>query len=409
MLGVVPYLAVTCLIPADDFRLWWRTPKYFGVADAFLTALLLSAFVVGTLIPSLIKRRRESRESRVVVSAGQQKVLLWAGRVFLVLALIGYASWAVAAVSRGYGRQQLHAALTLEQGALLSARTEYLTTLPGITTLTQVGPLALICLLLDRWTSGRRHTLGLVVLVSFGLARGFFNAERIALMELAVPVIVLAATIRPKSRRRQHSALWATLPIVGPLILATVFGALEYTRSWNDFYARHSDTNFVGFALRRLGGYYATAGNNSAIVLTYDSTNSLIPRYTGQFLWNFPIVRSFMHIDNSATNGAEYSSYLYARYGNLEFNNPGGILPAIIDYGLAGAIVWWGAIGLLIGICYRTMRSGELRGLVLYAVIYVGVLEMGMLFYWGLGRAFPVIAGGLITWMLLHRARARED
>ncbi|GAA4639075.1 hypothetical protein GCM10023196_099290 [Actinoallomurus vinaceus] len=403
-------MAITCLIPADDFRHWWRTPKYFGTADAFLTALLLGAFVVGTLVPNLVKHRRhESRKPHVIVSPGQQRVLLWAGRVFLVLALIGYVTWAVAAVTRGYGQQQLHAALTLEQGALLSARTEYLTTLPGITTLTQVGPLALVCLLLDRRISGRRHTLELVVLASFGLARGFFNAERIALMELAVPVIVLAATALPKSRRRQRSILWATLPLLGPLVLAAVFGALEYTRSWNDFYARHSDTNFIGFVLRRLGGYYATASNNSAIVLAHDATNSLIPRYTGQFLWNFPIVRSFVHIDNSATNGAEYSSYLYARYGNLEFNNSGGILPVIIDYGLVGAIAWWGAIGLLIGICYRTMRSGELRGIILYAVIYVGVLEMGMLFYWGLGRAFPVIAGGLITWMLLHRARARED
>ncbi|WP_460343938.1 O-antigen polymerase [Actinoallomurus acanthiterrae] len=410
ILSVLPCLAIACLIPADDFRLWWRTPKYFGTAEALLTALLLGAFVAGTLVPNLIKRRRhDSRNPHEIVTVGQQKVLLWAGRVFLILALIGYVTWAVAAVSRGYGKQQLYDAIALQRGVLQSARGEYLTTVPGITTLTQVGPLALICLLLDRRISGRRHTLGLIALASFGLARGFFNTERIALMELAVPVVVLAATALPKGRRRQHSILWAMLPLLGPLVLATVFGALEYTRSWNDFYARHSDTGFIGFVLRRLGGYYATSSNNSAIILAHDSTNSPMPIYTGQFLWNFPVVRSFVHIDNSATNGTDYRSYLYTRYGNLEFNTPGGILPSIIDYGLFGAVVWWGAIGLLIGICYHSMRSGELRGLVLYAVIYVGILEMGMLFYWGLGRAFPLIAGGLITWMLLHRARARED
>ncbi|MFL6055672.1 MAG: hypothetical protein ACJ72W_22640 [Actinoallomurus sp.] len=409
ILIVLPCLAITCLIPGNDFRLWWRTPKYFGTADALLTALLLGIFVVGTMVPNLTRRRTQARSPQLIVTAAQRRVLLMAGRVFLGLTLVGYVSWMVAALSRGFGKQQLLGALSLEQGALLSARGEYLTTVPGLTTLTQFGPLALILLLLDRRINDRRHTLWLTVLATFSLARVFLNAERLALMEMAVPIVVLCAAMQPKHHRKQRTWLWAMIPLFAPAAVTTIFGVFEYTRSWNDFYARHSHIGFGTFVLRRLGGYYATASNNSAILLHHYAPSAPM-NFTLPFVSDAPILRwSFRHIHSGVVSRPDGWSALLMRYGNLEFVNDGGILPTITDFGLAGALAWWGAIGLLIGICYRSMRSGEIRGLIVYAVTYLGLLEMGLVFYWGLGRAFPVIVGGFVTWLLLHRARAGEE
>jgi oligosaccharide repeat unit polymerase len=405
ILVVLPCLAVTSLVPDDDFRRWWRTPKYFGGGDITLIALLIGVFIIGTMVPNLTCRRGQPRTPQMIVTTTQQKVLRSAGSVFLGLTFVGYAAWAMAALSRGYGKEQLYGALNLERGVLLGARSEYFVTVPGVTTLTQFGQLALICLLLDRRISGRRHMLGLTVLAILCMARVFLNAERLALMEMAIPAIVLAATLLPKASRMQRSWMWAMIPLLAPVILATLFGVFEYTRSWNDFYARHSDTGFGGFVLRRLGGYYATASNNSAILLAHHPSSDGPPQFTVRFIWDFPIIRTFF--PHSAFGSDEWSTLLL-RYGNLEFTNGGGILPAIADYGMAGALIWWGIIGLLLGMCYRSLRSGELGGIIVYAVTYVGLLEMGMIFYWGLGRAFPVIVGGLVTWVLLHRARVRK-
>ncbi|GAA0351021.1 hypothetical protein NE235_23720 [Actinoallomurus spadix] len=406
-MSVLPCLAVTCLIPADDFVEWWRTSKYFDGTDAVLTLLLLSAFIVGTLVPNLTHRR--IRKSKVLVTPGQQQVLVRAGRTFLALTLIGYVAWAMAAVSRGYGLAALHSTLSLEPRALVTAKLIYFATVPGVTTLTQFGPLALICLLLNRRIGCQRHTWELSALIGASLTRVFFNAERIALMEMAVPLIVLTAATLPSTRRPRRTWIWAMMPLLAPVALGLFFGAFEYTRSWNDFYAQHSDTGFGGFIMRRLGGYYATASNNSIILLDHYPSSSLLPQFTLPFLWGFPIVRSFLRADSGFVSGLDTWSSLLMRYGNPEFTNDGGILPAIADFGLAGALIWWSAVGLLIGICYRAMRSGQPSGLIFYSVTYIGVLEMGLLFYWGLGRAFPVLAGGLVTWALLHRTRLREN
>ena len=83
------------------------------------------------------------------------------------------------------------------------------------------------------------------------------------------------------------------------------------------------------------------------------------------------------------------------------------ILPDNSSIGLLGALVWSGAIRLLIGTApshaFRRMRQ-----IILYVVVYVSILEMGVLFT-GAPPRLPLMIDGLITWILLHSARPRED
>lgn len=198
---------------------------------------------------------------------------------------------------------------------------------------------------------------------------------------------------------------WALLPMLAPVLLAIVFGAFEYTRSWNDRYQQYGHVGFGEFVLLRLGGYYATASNNSAVLLTHMAPYAKLPYFTVPALWNFPIFKSLVNAHDVAGADPHHWMLMLARYANPEFNNQGAILPAVADYGPVGALAWWAVIGLMLGVCHRSLRAGELHGVVLYAVVYVGLLEMGRIFYWGLGRAFPVIAGGVVIAMLLRRAR----
>ncbi|MEV5754583.1 O-antigen polymerase [Actinoallomurus sp. NPDC052308] len=407
VLVALPCLAVTWYIPDQDYRLWWRTPKYFDSAACLTTLLLLGAFVVGAIAPSLARRRSIVRGSRVTPTADQQRILAQAGRVFVVLTLIGYAVWALLAISRGYGGDQLGSALLLDRDTLIGAKEEYFSTAPGVTTLTQFGPLAIVCLLLDRRISGHRHRWALALLATLVLARVLINAERLALFEAVVPLIVVAAALRSgRSARPRHRLWWALLPMVAPLLLAVVFGLFEYTRSWSDRY-QHEHIGVGEFVMLRLGGYYATASNNSAVLLTHLAPYAKLPCFTIPVIWNFPILKSLFNVHGALDAGPHHWMLVLAQYGNPEFNNQGAILPAVADYGPVGALVWWAVIGLLLGVCYRALRAGELHGLVLYAVLYVGLLEMGRIFYWGLGRAFPVITGGILLAVLLRRAGLR--
>jgi oligosaccharide repeat unit polymerase len=411
VLAVLPGLVIAWITPADTFRLWWRTPKYFTSADALIAGLLLGAFVAGTSVPSFVRRGAAAECPQMTVTAAQRNILLQAGRVFSGLTLAGYAAWGAIAVARGYGGQQLDAVLSLRPGALLADRHHFLAPVAGVTTLSTLGPLALVCLLLDRRITGRRHTAALVVLVGAALVRTVLNTERLALIEMVVPAVVLAAAVLPKDvRETRRPWFWAMLPLLAPLALTVIFAVFEYTRSWNDFYSQHSHLAYSEFIMRRLGGYYAVANNNSAIVLAHSAPLITLPFFTVQFVWNLPILSSLFGGHHTFGSGpADSWMTLLWRYGNPELNNEGGVLPSIADYGLPGALVWWGVVGLLLGICYRSLRAGELRGLVLYAVLYVGLIDLARIFYWGSGRAFIVIVGGIILALLLHRSRARQE
>ena len=99
---------------------------------------------------------------------------------------------------------------------------------------------------------------------------------------------------------------------------------------------------------------------------------------------------------------------VYERYGNVEFNNPGNPSGIFIDYGLVGALAWWGAIGLLIKNLlplHALRRTAWTNSLCRHLCRHP---PNGNALRFGFGRAFPVIVGGLITWVLLHHARARE-
>jgi hypothetical protein len=407
LLAGLPCLAVTWLTPDSRFRLWWQTPKYFDATYGEISLLLLGAFALGAVLPSLARRSTTPAAGpHLTVTAAQGRILLRAGQVSLALTLTGYAVWATMALSRGYGGAQFHQTLGLEQGTLLSSRYQYFSTLPGITTLTQLGPLALVCLLVDRRTNHRPHTLALSVLAVLTLGRAFIDAERLALLEMVIPAIVVAAALRsPHAGKPGRTWFWAMLPLIAPMALAVVFGIFEYTRSWNDFYAQHSGTGFVEFALLRLAGYYATASNNAVILLNHLAPSIPVPFFTVEFVWTFPLFGSLFDVNHLLGQDAMAWSTIFKAYGNAEMINDGGLLLAIADYGLVGALIFCGALGLVLGTCYRSMRSGDIYGLVPYAVLYVGLLDLERIFYWGLGRTFPIIVGAIVTSALLYRAR----
>ncbi|MEU3756698.1 O-antigen polymerase [Streptomyces olivoreticuli] len=421
LLVVVPGAVTAAVVPPELFDAWWHTPKYFDARAAVLMAAGLGTFMAGALLVSSPHHQAplDSHDSpapgpnaSICLSPVQQKLLGRAGQVLVSLTLAGYLVWAVVAVVRGYGWEQVLAVARLEKGGLEAGK-QLLHPVSGVTTFTQFGPVAVACLLLHTRATGRRHILALVVLTMLACLRALLHAERIALIELLMPAVVIAVVLAPRARQRQrawHRLVpgrrgWAWAPLAGLLAAVSLFAVFEYTRSWK--YYRGQGDGYVAFVLHRLGGYYATSANNSALLTDHIAAAHHLPYYTVEFLRRAP---GFSHAVAALTpqlvwHGPSPRNEILA-YINPALNSEGGLLIPFYDYGATGAVLVWVVLGYLLVRCYRLARAGSPGALVAYSVLYIGILELGRDFYWGQGRFTPTLTAALVLAWLLRRSGA---
>ena len=78
----------------------------------------------------------------------------------------------------------------------------------------------------------------------------------------------------------------------------------------------------------------------------------------------------------------------------------------IFDLGVPGAFAFWGVAGLALGWAFALFRRGDIRGLVLYPVLFIGLLEAGRILYWPQGRALPSIAAAVFLGVRLRSLSA---
>ncbi|MEU1568286.1 polysaccharide biosynthesis tyrosine autokinase [Streptomyces mirabilis] len=400
-LVVGPSLLWATLAKEETFLGHWGTPKYLTSSQSLWFAACLGVFVLFTRVAA---RARSSQAARIMqVTEEEASLVQAAGRVLFWLTVFGYVAWICIAIARNADLALVRAVLEGDVGAC-SRLKRHLHPVAGITTFTQFAAPAVVCLMADRRISGRRNTLLICLLVTLGAVRALLYAERLALVEVLVPMLVVQAAWPTASRGRRRQLGWALLPVAAPLAMATIFGAYEYVRSWA-WASRDGRHDLLPYMLNRLSAYYATPYNNSALILEHIAPRLRLPYYTVDWFWSFPLTRFLL--DRNQYLGVDPDALwadIRVRYANPEFNNQGFAGPQA-DYGYAGALLWWAVVGLLIGMCYQTMRAGRLSGLLLYAVIYAGLLEMPRYHYWAQGRATPALAAGLILVFLLSRAR----
>jgi hypothetical protein len=400
------------IIPESMYRTYWRTPKFFDVTALRMTLACVGMFTCGAMAGAF--RRLYS---------GQPSDADWAERMpwaFLYrvynacfyLSLFGYAAWAWAAVSRGATLELALGVLRGDKGASYAMKEVYLGTISGITTLTQ---LAIVCLLLavligvrEGW---RRVIPKCGILLVLTVIRALLNSERLAVMELALPAAVLFVRLvivdSPRFSRRIWNLLRAA-PALGYSGLIVVFGASEYFRSWINFYAGR-DMSFWQFVSTRLLGYYVTALNNGALLAQrIDPTGA--PFFTLHLLWRFPVLsgivdRLYPNLTLAANETDPYMRHL-AVEANPEFNNGSGFLFPVLDFGFAGALLYWLLVGIACGVLYRQFQQKRIAGLLFYPVIFVGAIELTRIIYWAEGRAFvPLCVLAMVTFVCQSYAR----
>ena len=269
----------------------------------------------------------------------------------------------------------------------------------GVTTLTQIGIayiVVAVVIMLHRRQPGLRGRVAL--LACLALFRAFFLSERLAIIELAVPVVALVVCALSGTRRGSVRGGVRLLPVVLAPLAIVVFGLFEYSRSWQ-FYQSKTGGSFTDFAVDRFAGYYVTAYNNGQIAMTYEAFPGRLPLRTLEGFWTAPVIEQVNLYDRLSPGGQDLFQTLLKLRGNPEFNNPCGVCDPFVDYGHAGALLWFAVAGLLLGWMYRAFCNGTLWALLIYPPMVTGLLEMPRYLYWTQGRWVPALVALLaVAW-----------
>jgi len=397
----------------SSYSRFWRTQKYFDLSCLGLLLGVVVIFAVGCLLGGA--RRRESAshppaEWKLDVRWQLVRMLF---NLSFALTLVAYFIWFGIAIKNGLRPGVIFEILHSSAGATSDAVNEHLKTIPGVTTGTQFGlvvitlgvPLAAVI----GWRRVRWQMLAV-----FGLAfiRSFLNSERLAIIELLVPFIVSFISFNPPRTRRRHRLIQAT-PVFGPIVLFLFFAGAEYFRSWTIFYSQR-ESSFWGFIGLRLMGYYTTALNNGALLWRASKPLSYgLEPVTLDFIFRFPFVNQLLpSVLPFFGVPAQVSDYRYDALlqaaANPELNNPSGVFGPIVDYGVAGGLLYWFLCGLLCGYLYKQLRLRRPAGMFLYPLLYVGLVEAARILYWAEGRLFPamfLLVVGILFFLSNRRSR----
>jgi hypothetical protein len=411
IIGIAAYV-----IPEADYRTNWRTPKFFGGPALEVTLACVAVFVFGTLLTSQYLARFAPRTAAPIEMRWDLVEKLF--RVSVWLAVIGYVIWAGLAIQRGMTLTSALAVATGEKGAMYDARFTYLPTVGGVTTLTEFGTAAAIfgALLGSNvgWNTVRTR---LSLILGLAILRALLNSERFAIIELVVPfTIALLPSLESHFQRASKTVrgLIRCVPVIGSVGLLFIFTGFEYFRSWSNYYAGRNQ-GLLEFGALRLLGYYVTSFNNGAYFLgRLDPLNA--PYFTCHFLWGFPlsspiIKRLFADPMLDSADKWFYFPFLESD-ANVEFNNADGMLFPLMDFGVAGGLLYWFAIALACGVLYYLYCSKTPLGLMMYPIVYLSLLEVPLALYWSEGRAFPsqmlLLLSPLVLWLARRTKKAPE-
>jgi oligosaccharide repeat unit polymerase len=224
------------------------------------------------------------------------------------------------------------------------------------------------------------------------------------MLELIVPVLVVLAMRSATTPRGRRVA--AMLPVVFVPFVVIVFGAFEYFRSWVYFRERSNGT-FAQFAVERLVGYYATALNNGALQMTYNRFPGRWPYETMAAFWSAPGISNLDLYQK--LNGQDHETAYFdilTNYGTPEFNNSSGLAAPFVDFGFIGGLVYLFGTGVILGLLYRGFRESTPLGVLIYPVLFIGVVELPRYLAFSQGRVFPTLVALVAITVLLKRVGA---
>jgi oligosaccharide repeat unit polymerase len=394
--GVVGVTILAAWLQDDQAYRLYGTPKYLSFEHVLMAFGAIAVFVLGCRLADAT-----GSAPAATPESSHRLVRQWF-YVTTFLAILGYVVWFAVGFKNGFSpRLLLDLLLHDDFDAYDQIRHSYFRTIPGITTCTQFAAAAT---LLGCWVyvhGDKRAFWPLAALMGLGLIRALLFSERTALIELLLPVLLVALRRYVLGRSwgpRMRLALVAG-PVAGLVGIVLFFGVFEYFRSWR-WYQDQFDS-VAEFTLWRLSGYFTTAHNNGAMALVLDVPRPL-PYSTLTPFWEFPGIKD-SPLDYYHLSGVEIhqqTETMLERYGTIELNNDGGLFQPALDFGLVGYLVFWFGYGFAAARLYRGFLGGTVPGLTLYPLVYMSILEVPLILFLFYTRTVPSLAALLAVALL---------
>lgn len=397
---VVPVTALALWLPADDYRAYWRTFRFVDWTVIVLSLTALAGYLGGLAwagqLSSADRRSAAVPPTLPVLFERYESRLMFWCRVTLGLTVTGYVVWFGAAWQRGLSWAELTAVITRRENAIYALKDYYFQTIPGITTLTQFGMAFMtLAALLGLGGAWRRVRWSMALVLTLGLLRAYIVSERLAVIELILPPLVLLAFQRAerwKARSQLRRVVINAAPALAPVALVLFFASAEFFRSWIAV-AGATERTLLEFSALRLAGYYVTALNNSMYVLRVCEASHLFPGLTLDWLYRFPLIGTTLGLEGDLRALERNGNFSILQNGaNPEFTNTGGLLAPLIDYGPVGGFLFWLVVGFGVGRAWNSLMRSQLTGMLLYPMMFIGLLEVVRIPYLFLGRSAPSLA-----------------
>ena len=398
----VPVMVIAYLVPETTYFVVYRSPKVVDLEFLVVGLVIYLGFILGSCFTASTAARSQEKDALLYCR--------WFVKPLFLITLFGYLVWfGNGILTSGIGTvfsEMRNVLFGQEFGSSDELKYELFPTVPGVTTLTQVGMLYVtVEALLWVWKGSNRRTalMRFAAIASLVAFRSILLSERLALLEIVIPVVVVFATTSRLGSRNKN--LIRIAPLLLGLSVYVLFALGEYFRSWR-FFRPLYDGPYFKFAAERFMGYYATAINNAAVVYYYEPLHPL--RHTFASLFEFPILGSLVGAGYAGVFG-EGSTYdilpLLEKYASPEFNNLPLTGSLVNEYSVFLAPVAAFVLGVLSVSLYRSFLRGRLIGLLVYPSWFVGILEIPRIYYWANVRYFPTLVFLAMTLFVLALAR----
>lgn len=254
------------------------------------------------------------------------------------------------------------------------------------------------------------HAITWSAILAPQLVRAVLLSERLAVFEVLVPVVIVyvhSLFYRYNYREYVHK-LRATL-LIAAVFIVFLFVVAESYRSYN-LWAETAVTSKLVWGASTLVSYPVSTVNYSMALIGSYSDGYTFPVNALSFLGE-NLVSWFPEQSRAKAQG--HYELRHSPYGSSGYTNIGFAGQWYLEVG-PFFIVFGAIIGLAIGLIYRMFQKGHIIGLLLYPLVFVGILESYRLDYFTEIRfVFPVLICLFILTPLVevlnYKARKSED
>lgn len=291
-----------------------------------------------------------------------------------------------------------------KQDAIYNIKHNFLTKVAGVTSFTNFGIPFMILAAYYNFHHRKRHIkLLMLIVICLGIFRAVFFAERLAILELFIPLTIVYVFMRVKIGKPLR--FYKLIPVGGFVFVFLLFAIGEYFRSWANYY-QFIFPSYFDFITTRFFGYYVTAINTGTLYVTELNTIPF-PYFTIEWFWKLPLLSENIYYNIWSFSPQNTIENLLYTKGNPEFNNPSGLLLPYLDYGIIGGCVFWIILGVLTATLYQFFVKGYLLGVLLYPAWIIGITEIPRYLYFVSGRFFPAFVSIVLITLFITYIRKK--